>query len=265
MLAERKVKLVGQLSAVGLLASCLLVASGAAWGAQNSCLACHSSSGFFSKNPRLDAYYKQWIGSTHARSGVKCQSCHGGNPAAAEAGAAHEGVLPVSNPGSRLYFRNQPATCGKCHPDKLGQFRRSKHYAALQGDRPAPTCTTCHPAMSNRPSYKLIVLNACRNCHAPGNPAGLPDIADQAERAFHELNVARGFLGWSTVHFEAQGWPGDSRATLAALDADYDGVVNRVHRFDLDKTGTEASDILARLQAVFDEARAQAEQARKAK
>lgn len=249
----------------GLLAACALLASGAAWGAGNSCITCHSSTGFFAKYPRLDAYYKQWTESTHAQSGVKCQSCHGGNPAAAEAGAAHQGVLPVSNPGSRLYFRNQPATCGKCHPDKFGQFRRSKHFAALQSDRPAPTCTTCHPAMSSRPSYKQIVLNACRNCHAVGNAAGLPDISDQAERAFHQLNVASGLLGWSTVHFEAQDWPGHSRATIAALRADYDGAVNRVHRFDLDKTETEATDILSRLQGVFAEARKQAEEARKAR
>lgn len=265
MLADRIVENLGNLLATGLLVACALVASGAAWAAENSCIGCHSSSGFFAKYPRLDAYYRQWTDSTHAQSGVQCQNCHGGNPAAAEMGAAHQGVLPVSNPGSRLYFRNQPATCGKCHPDKFGQFRRSKHYAALQGDRPAPTCTTCHPAMSSRPSYKQIVLNACRNCHAAGNPAGVPDVADQAERAFHQLNVASGLLGWSAVHFEAQGWPGHSRATIAAMQADFDGAVNRVHRFDLDSTEAEAGDILGRLQAVFDEARKQAEAARKGK
>lgn len=245
---------------LGLLA---LTAPGAAVAATNSCIDCHSSASFFAKYPRLDAYYRQWTDSAHAQAGVKCQSCHAGEPSAAEAGAAHQGVLPMTNPDSRLYFRNQPATCGKCHADKLGQFRRSKHFTALQGDRPAPTCTTCHPAMSSRPSYKLIVLNACRNCHAPGNPAGLPDIADKAERAFHQLNVASGLLGWSTVHFEAQGWPEHSRATIAALQADFDGAVNRVHRFDLTRTEAEAGEILARLQAVFDEARRKAEEARR--
>lgn len=265
MLTDSIIKPAGMLPAAWLLAVGAFATPAMAWGAANSCITCHSSTSFFAKNSRLDAYYKQWTESTHAQSGVKCHSCHGGNPAAAEAAAAHQGVLPVSNSGSRLYFRNQPATCGKCHPDKLGQFRRSKHFAALQGDRPAPTCTTCHPAMSNRPSYKQIVLNACRNCHAVGNAAGLPDIADQAERSFHQLNVASGLMGWSAVHFDAQGWPGHTRATIAALQADYDGAVNRVHRFDLDQTESEAAEILARLQGVFDEARKQAEEARKAK
>ena len=58
----------------GLLAACALLMSGPAWSAANSCITCHSSSSFFAKYPRLDAYYKQWTGSTHAQSGVKCQS-----------------------------------------------------------------------------------------------------------------------------------------------------------------------------------------------
>lgn len=249
----------------GALGLGILLLAGLAAGTAgaNSCVDCHSSSEFFAKFPLLDAYYKKWVDSTHAQAGVTCNSCHGGRPNEADQAAAHQGVLPVSDPNSRLYFRNQPRTCGRCHADKLEQFRFSKHYRALQTNRAAPTCTTCHPAMSSRPSYKQIVLNACRHCHAVGNAAGLPDVSNQAERAFHQLNVASGLLGWSTVHFEAQGWPGHSQATIAALRADYDGAVNRVHRFDLDKTEVEATDILGRLQGVFDEARRQAQEAKK--
>jgi hypothetical protein len=169
-------------------------------------------------------------------------------------------VLPVSDPNSQLYFRNQPRTCGRCHPDKLEQFRMSKHYAALQGSGAAPTCTTCHPAMSSRPTYRVIVLNACRNCHAEGNKRGLPAIGDKAEHAFYQLNVASGLLGWSTIHFESLGWPDDSRAMVAKLADDYHGAVNRVHRFDLQKTEAEGADILGRLETIFAEAKKSADQ-----
>jgi len=238
--------------ALGIL---LLVGFPAATAGTNSCVDCHSSGEFFAKFPMLDAYYKKWVDSTHAQAGVTCNSCHGGRASESTQAAAHQGVLPVSDPNSRLYFRNQPRTCGRCHTDKLEQFRFSKHYRALQGNRAAPTCTTCHPAMSSRPSYRVILLNACRNCHAEGNKAGLPAIGDQAEHALHQLNVASGFLGWTTIHFESLGWPGDSREQVAKLADDYHGAVNRVHRFDLDKTEAEATDILERLQAIFAEAK----------
>jgi len=242
---------------VGVLVPGILLLAGLAAepAGANSCVDCHSSGEFFAKFPMLDAYYKKWVDSTHAQAGVTCNSCHGGRPGETTQAAAHEGVLPVSDPNSRLYFRNQPRTCGRCHSDKLEQFRFSKHYRALQGDRAAPTCTTCHPAMSSRPSYRLILLNACRNCHAEGNKAGLPAIGDRAEHALHQLNVASGFLGWTTIHFESLGWPGDSREVVGRLSDDYEGAVNRVHRFDLDKTDAEATDILERLQAIFSEAK----------
>lgn len=244
-----------------MLGVLLLTGLVAAPAGANSCVTCHSSPEFFAKFPLLDSYYKKWVDSTHAQAGVTCNNCHGGRPEEASQAAAHEGVLPVSDSRSRLFFRNQPRTCGRCHADKLEQFRLSKHYRALQGTRTAPTCTTCHPAMSSRPSYRIIVLNACRNCHAEGNKAGLPAIGDQAERALHQLNVASGFLGWTTIHFESLSWPGDSRAEVAALADDYQGAVNRVHRFDLAKTEAEANDILERLQAIFAEAKKAAEKA----
>lgn len=257
MTAKRK--LASALPGTSGLALCLAFGLWSGTAAANSCVSCHSSPEFFAKYPSLDAYYKKWVDSTHAQAGVTCNNCHGGKPNEASQAAAHQGVLPVSDPNSRLFFRNQPQTCGRCHSEKLEQFRLSKHYRALQGTRVAPTCTTCHPAMSSRPSYRVIVLNACRNCHAEGNKAGLPAIGDKAEHALHQLNVASGFLGWSAIHFESLGWPGDSRETVAKLADDYQGAVNRVHRFDLDKTEAEASDILARLQAIFAEAKKSAE------
>jgi hypothetical protein len=168
---------------------------------------------------------------------------------------AHQGVLPPTEPQSRLYFKNQPKTCGRCHADKLEQFRASRHYAALMEDRAAPTCTTCHPAMSQRPLYRNIVQNACRTCHGEGNEAELPLVAEQAENALHNLNIAKGLLGWSAIHYEALGWPGDSQSEMEVLAADYDRIVSKIHRFDLARTDAESGEIMRRLQRIFNEAK----------
>jgi nitrate/TMAO reductase-like tetraheme cytochrome c subunit len=249
-----------------LVSACVAGSWSTAWAEDvNACVDCHKSESFFAKYPRLHAYYEQWVESAHARAGTTCDDCHGGDPRAADASKAHKGVKPVTDPESRLYFQNQPRTCGKCHDDKARPFKESKHFAALMEEqRTAPTCTTCHPAMSSRPQYRLIILNACRACHAPGNEAGLPPVADQAEHALHQLNIASGLLGWTSIHYEALGWPGESGQTVDGLRADYEMIVARVHRFDLNQTDAQAADLVQKLQGIFEGAREEAQGKKKA-
>lgn len=235
----------------GVMSGTPLVASAA----DNSCVECHKSEDYYAKHPRLHAYYRQWVDSPHALAGTTCDECHGGRPRESQQQAAHKGVLPIGDPNSRLYFKNQPRTCGRCHGDKQQQFKESNHYAALMEERSAPSCTTCHPAMSTRPGYRSIVLDACRTCHREGNEAGLPIVADKVERALHQLNIARGLLGWSTIHYEALGWPQDSRDQISELTEEYESIVTKVHRFDLEKTYIESAEFLGRLRGVFDDAR----------
>ena len=166
----------------------------------------------------------------------------------------------MSDRASSLHFSNQPDTCGQCHSDIRSQFVQSKHYDELSGQRAAPTCTTCHPAMSRRPDYRLIVLNACRNCHGPGNSEELPLVTEQAQNLFHQLNVAEGLLGWTRIHYESRAWPEDSREQMRSLDERYQEILERVHQFDLEQTGLATQQMLDELTAVFDEARREFEQ-----
>lgn len=236
------------------LTYCLLFAA-AGLAADNQCIECHANPDYFVENPKLYKYYQLWQGSPHERSAVTCDDCHGGKPEKASMTRAHVGVSPVSDPRSTLHFRNQPKTCGQCHHKVQSQFIRSKHYAELSGQRTAPTCTTCHSAMSHRPEFHLIVLNACRNCHGEGNSENLPLITPQAENLFHQLNILEGLLGWTRIHYETVGWPDASRERMQDLDARHDEILNWVHQFDLQATEAATRELLAELREIFDEAR----------
>lgn len=232
----------------------LLAVPAGARAAENSCTSCHQDAAFFAQYPKLHEYYQQWLASPHQRAGVTCDDCHAGDASATSAEKAHVGVLPMNERKSTLYYQNQPDTCGECHRDKKRQFVRSKHYAALMDQRAAPTCTTCHPAMSQRPELRSIVLHACRNCHGEGNSENLPLITAQAERVFNQLNIAGGLLGWTRIHFESHDWPADSEHRVAALEVRYKEIVNRVHQFDLQETEETTVKILGELREIFADA-----------
>ena len=156
-----------------LLSGACMVLLTPAFAADNQCIGCHQDSDFYARYPRLYEYYQDWLDSPHKQVGATCENCHGGNPAAQSMGKAHSGVLPVSDEQSLLHFRQQPDTCGGCHAEKRAQFVQSKHYEALTGERAAPTCTTCHPAMNRHAggvagpgggvgSFVLAGVKACR-------------------------------------------------------------------------------------------------------
>jgi len=223
--------------------------------ADDGCENCHSDAGFFAEYRKLYDYYQRWQNSPHQKAGVSCADCHGGDPEAASIDAAHAGVRPMNDPGSTLNRQAQPETCGQCHRANRNRFVQSKHYAALMDDRSAPTCTTCHPAMSVRPELRTIVVDACSNCHSPGNEDNLPLIADDAMRIFQQLNIAGGLLGWTRVHYESHGWPDDSRNRVNGLTNRYEDIVSAVHAFRLDETESATTELMGELRAIFDAAR----------
>jgi nitrate/TMAO reductase-like tetraheme cytochrome c subunit len=228
--------------------------------AENGCISCHQQPDFYAQYPKLHKYYQQYLVSPHQQAGVTCDDCHGGNVSTDSANKAHVGVLPMNDKRSTLYYQEQPATCGQCHADKRAQFIQSKHYAALMDQRAAPTCSTCHPAMSRRPELRSIVLNACRNCHGEGNSENLPLIADQAEDVFSQLNIAGGLLGWTRIHYESHDWPNDSEQHVRDLEKRHGEIITGVHQFDLQQTETATIGLLADLRNIFNEARSSHEQ-----
>jgi Cytochrome c554 and c-prime len=229
-------------------------------GDENNCVSCHQDVAFYAQYPKLYEYYQKWLVSPHEQVGVTCDQCHGGDISATSMDKIHAVVLPMNDERSTLYYQKQPDTCGQCHADKREQFVQSKHYAALIEQRAAPTCTTCHAAMSRRPELRSIILNACSTCHAEGNSEGLPLIVDHAKRLFRKLNIVSGQLGWTRAHYKSHDWPDDSEARVRNFEERHGRILNRVHRFDLQQTEVETDKLLGELRDIFDEVRQANEQ-----
>lgn len=114
------------------------------------------------------AHLSEWERSPHARRGVGCERCHGGDATTVHPVEAHRGVLDSRNPASPVNRVNLPETCGTCHDGALQAFRKSRHAALLaHGDAGAPSCSTCHGAMTARVPSPRVLESQCARCHPP--------------------------------------------------------------------------------------------------
>lgn len=131
---------------------------------QESCISCHQD------------YAQAWSDSIHSAAGVTCSSCMGGDPSKKDEGQAHEGVKPASDPESRVYYKNIPFTCGRCHEKQLEYFKRSAHYRSLVEDKMAPDCRTCHGSMGIEKVVPIKISEKCETCHTArgGAPSYVP-------------------------------------------------------------------------------------------
>ncbi|MEJ2031882.1 MAG: multiheme c-type cytochrome [Deltaproteobacteria bacterium] len=130
--------------------------------AKNSCVQCHSS---LPASSFVGVKSHSWKGSIHQRHGVTCDKCHGGNPKAAGEKEAHIGVLGSSNPRSTVYYKNIPATCGKCHGAEFYKFTQSLHYKMLESTGKGPDCVTCHGSMVTKVLAPDTLVAVCERCH----------------------------------------------------------------------------------------------------
>ena len=97
-------------------------------------------------------------------SSAVCTDCHG----------SHDLHAPT-NPQSKIYRKNVPGTCGKCHENVLRTYERSIHgKVAMSGKVEAPVCTDCHGEHNIRGHkdprstvYTTTVSEkTCGHCHA---------------------------------------------------------------------------------------------------
>jgi formate dehydrogenase gamma subunit len=93
-------------------------------------------------------------------SAPTCKDCHD----------SHE-VLPPSEPGSPLHFKNLTKTCGVCHDTVATEVRASVHGKGVAEGRPEPaTCIDCHfehqiEQLTTNSTLKISV-DVCSKCHA---------------------------------------------------------------------------------------------------
>ena len=117
----------------------------------------------------------------HSERGIRCDDCHGGDPAAYEIAPAHRGRF-VGTPTKLETIE----LCSGCHADpnqmrqfglaagQLAEFRTSRHGRLLlrEGNEDAPTCTDCHSAHMILPPedarsevHPTNIPATCGRCH----------------------------------------------------------------------------------------------------
>lgn len=108
---------------------------------------------------------KQDSGTQKAAS---CADCHGSH-----------GIFSGGDVISTVNRRNTAETvCAKCHSDKVVDWENSSHGAALRaGNTAAPTCTSCHTAVSHLSApitlrdFNMQMIENCSKCHTQQAPS----------------------------------------------------------------------------------------------
>ncbi|HZT75310.1 MAG TPA: multiheme c-type cytochrome [Vicinamibacterales bacterium] len=217
--------------------------------ASNQCAVCHVR---LVTTTSAITHTDEWLTSTHARHGVGCEKCHGGDATRADAASAHVGVVRSDNPASPVHWMALPSTCGGCHPSELNAFALSTHDEMLrEGDAMAPTCTSCHTSMAADIPSAADLERRCLQCHdRPGD--------DRARRARRSMDEVSG--QWKTLWIARLAIAGvaDERQRAAlmvewnAADGAVRAVVSAIHAFDARRVDDRLGDARARVHRLAD-------------
>jgi len=217
--------------------SALLLASGAFADEDNQCVACHETEVL---PISLGHSFDDWRGSAHARGGVGCEKCHGGNPEASDAEAAHRGVLPASESGSLVNPVRLPATCGGCHAKQLAAFDATVHARQLKSRQGGATCSTCHGAMATSlPSPNELSLR-CAVCHTKPVEAQAA-LAVFASSKMRMRRAHRTIESMKTTHPE---WSRDALERFHSLERMYLEIELEWHKLATRKVIQHSKDLL---------------------
>jgi len=144
----------------------------------NTCVDCHQS-----LTEGDHAIVNDWQSSIHAKRGVKCVACHGGNSDATDAAVAMSTSAGFIGAPDRDKI---PGLCASCHADvtrmrqydlptdQYAKYLESFHGQQLaKGDTKVATCFDCHDGHATRetndPSASVYPFNVpalCARCHA---------------------------------------------------------------------------------------------------
>lgn len=132
-----------------------------------SCTNCHYIGSKYAV-PQIKGY-QQYQESVHKKALLKgnpdaptCQDCHG----------VHN-IFSPKNPKSKIYHKNIPETCGRCHLKIYNEYQESVHGEALtEGNKDVPVCTTCHgehnilaPKDKYSKVFTTTIPETCGKCH----------------------------------------------------------------------------------------------------
>jgi hypothetical protein len=204
---------------------------------ENQCVSCHETE----KLPiSLGHSFEEWRASGHARAGVTCEKCHGGNSESKIAQEAHAGVLPASNADSLVHAQRIPETCGTCHAKELAAYAETVHAKSLKERGQGASCFTCHGSMATSLPSPAQMSERCAVCHkqpieARAALSMLAAVKIQLHKTKRTLEGARA---------SDPEWHAGALQRLHGLERDYADVQLRWHRFDMDASLKQSRDLL---------------------
>lgn len=231
-----------------LTAALLLLSLGrAAQGAWegNQCVACHEAE----RLPiSLGHTFQEWHASVHARGGVGCEKCHGGDASATDAAVAHRGVLPGSDPKSLVGPMHIVATCGGCHSIEAKAYATTVHAHQVEESGHGATCVTCHGTMATSLPTPTELSARCATCHKKPT---------QVQAALAVLDTAKIRLYRLHRKLETPGgvdpaWQEQERQRFRELEEKYREIELKWHTFAMTDVIRISSDVI-KLAKLLDE------------
>lgn len=203
-----------------------LAVPSAGFAAESSCVACHQKLG---AQKEVAHSYQDWSRSVHARKGIDCSACHGGDPKAGDPVQAHQGVLPSKDSHASIHFQKVPETCGRCHTEEYKEFQKSAHYRMLERSGKGPNCLTCHGSMATFVLPSSDLEKTCSLCH--GKPV-------RAAKALSLIRSVKNILDrYEKKH------PSDKKS-LALFKERYQKIQREWHSFDVNFVIEESEKLL---------------------
>lgn len=219
---------------------------------KNQCVACHE----LERLPiSLGHSYEDWRYSAHARGGVTCERCHGGDASAENVDAAHRGVRPASDPKSLVSAQRIGATCGGCHAEELAAYQRTVHAHQVDMMKPGATCMTCHGAMATSLPSPAELAARCAACHDKPLEAhvSLTMLAATKLRLFR----LRREIG--ALRDADPAWHRNAQERLHELERIYRRIQLEWHTFDSPRLLKDSRDVLTLARLLGEEASKHAE------
>jgi hypothetical protein len=224
----------------------LVVTARAEW-ETNECVQCHKREVL---PITLGHSFPDWHASVHARGGVGCEKCHGGDPRATSAEIAHRAVRPADDPESMVHPTRLPATCGTCHKSELERFAGTVHARELAAKGRGATCFTCHEAMATSLPTPRELSARCGVCH---------EKPHQAQTALSMVAMTKTKLYRTRRLMDAArtanpAWHNEAIGRFHGLEREYATIQVKWHTFDTEAVIQETRDLLKLTDALASEA-----------